>query len=466
MDTFESARPEPGSFRDPSGFIFWRAGQLYRQVNRSYRENYNRLMQSGLYEELTRKGWLIAHTELGIDQAASPEAHQVIRPERVPFVSYPYEWCFSQLKQAALLTLEIQSHALQRGLTLKDGSAYNVQFVGSRPIFIDTLSFEPYREGRPWVAYRQFCQHFLAPLALMSKVDVRLGQLLRVHLDGIPLDLASALLPWSTRFNFGLTTHLHLHAQAQKRYAGVRASGRTSRMSPLSLLGLIDSLRLTIEKLNWQPTGTAWAAYYDATNYNEAAFEEKKRVVSEWLDRLSPRPAMVWDLGANTGMFSRLASQRDRLTIAFDVDAGAVERNFLECRSHADPQLLPLLLDLTNPSPGLGWENHERQSLSERGPADVVLALALVHHLAISNNLPFSKIAQFFSHISHNLIIEFVSKSDSQAQQLLMNREDIFANYSQQAFERDFSEYFVIRHCRPITATERILYLMSNRSAG
>jgi hypothetical protein len=194
------------SFRDPSGFLFIREGILYRQVNQVYREDYSRLMDSGLYEKLVKNGLLITHAETDIQPADGVLSYKVICPERVPFISYPYEWSFGQLQDAALATLSIQRRALKLGMSLKDASAYNIQFPKGKAMLIDTLSFEQYQEGEPWVAYRQFCQHFLAPLALMAYKDVRLNQLLRIYIDGIPLDLASKLLPRSTRWNLGLAT--------------------------------------------------------------------------------------------------------------------------------------------------------------------------------------------------------------------------------------------------------------------
>lgn len=465
MDSRSSASRVAASFRDPSGFVFVRDGVIYRQVNHAYREHYDRLMQSGLYHALSEAGQLLPHVEVGTTLAMTTEAYQVIRPTAIPFISYPYEWSFSQLKQAALLTLAIQTRALGHNLSLKDSSAYNIQFMGPRPVLIDTLSFEPYVEGRPWVAYRQFCQHFLAPLALMSKADVRLQQLLRVYLDGVPLDLTSKLLPFSTRLNFGLLSHIHLHAQAQRRYAGADTASRSRRMSQLSFLGLIDNLRSTVEKLRWQPSGTAWVDYYDDTNYSPTAFEDKQRLVANMLDKVLAGRELVWDLGANTGVFSRLAGQRGASTIAFDVDPGAVERNYLASKDRGETQLLPLVLDLTNPSPALGWENRERRSLLERGPADVVLALALIHHLAISNNLPLARIAEFFGRAGRHLIIEFVPKSDSQVQRLLMSRVDIFDHYQPAEFEREFATWFSIEEKAPVPGTERVLYRMTSRGS-
>ena len=258
------------SFRDPSGFLFSRGGILYRQVNRAYADDYTRLMESGLYERLVKVGALIPHVETDQLPAESEAAFKIIQPERVRFLSYPYEWSFSQLKDAALTTLSIQKRALSLEMSLKDASAYNIQFVNGRTALIDTLSFEAYKEGKPWDAYRQFCQHFLAPLALMAHVDVRLGQLLRVYIDGIPLDLVSRLLPAHTRLNFGLLTHIHLHAGAEKKFAG-QSVGRAT-MSKTALLGLIESLEGAVKKLTWKPAGTRWWNYYEITNYSDAAF--------------------------------------------------------------------------------------------------------------------------------------------------------------------------------------------------
>lgn len=461
MERAKSSANIPASFRDPSGFLFYRDGLLYRQINLTYKENYDHLMSSGLYETLTDGALLLAHQEVDIEAAKPDKAYKIIKPEAISFISYPYEWSFSQLKDAALVRLEIQKRSLEFGMSLKDSSAYNIQFRKGRPIFVDTLSFEKYREGSPWVAYRQFCQHFLAPLTLMTYRDIRLNQLLRVHIDGVPLDLASSLLPFRTRLKFPLLSHLHLHAKSQKHFAhkAIDMSGR--KVSRLSFLGLIDNLESAVRKLKWRVQRTEWANYYEDTNYSEEALSHKKEIVARFLEETTPK--MLWDLGANVGLFSRIASKRRAQVIAFDIDPAAVEKNYLECLKEGETNILPLLLDLTNPSPGIGWENAERESLLERGPADAVLALALVHHLAISNNLPLEKIADFFSKICHWLIIEFVPKSDSQVQRLLSTREDIFPDYRESVFENEFQKFFVILNCVRIRDSERRVYFMERR---
>lgn len=452
--------PLGASFRDPSGYLFSRDGELYRQVNRAYAEDYNYLMESGLYDKLVKAGLLITHQRADVKPDNPSLAHVIIQPERVLFISYPYEWSFSQLKDAALATLSIQKRALKAGMSLKDASAYNIQFMDDRAVLIDTLSFQRYKEGETWVAYRQFCQHFLAPLALMSTRDVRLNQLLRVYIDGIPLDLASKLLPRRTLFNFGLLTHIHLHAQALLGFGNWFANRmrKGMGMSKQAMLGLVDNLESTVRKLNWNPTGTEWGNYYEITNYSEAAFENKKALVSEWIDRINPKT--VWDLGANTGVFSRLASETGAYTVAFDIDPSAVEQNFLQVIAKREKNLLPLLIDLTNSSPAIGWNNRERGNLIDRGPVDVVLALALIHHLAIANNVPLTQIANFFHSICNWLVIEFIPKSDSQVQKLLRSRVDIFPNYTQDGFERIFSQQFLIREMVLVRESERYLYLM------
>jgi SAM-dependent methyltransferase len=455
----------PASFRDPNGFLFTHENQLYRQVNQSYRDNYEHLVASGLYKDLVSKGWLVPHDEKDPTLWGDEQAYKIIQPRLIDFISYPYEWSFSQLKDAALLTLSIQKMSIKYGMSLKDSSAYNIQFdLGTgKPVLIDTLSFEILPEGKPWVAYRQFCQHFLAPLALMAYKDIRLGQLLRIYIDGIPLDFTSSLLPLKTRLNFGLMTHLHLHAAAQKRFAGTptHTSDNTRQMNKTALMGLVDSLNRTVQKITWQPIDTDWGEYYDHTNYSPESMDEKAGIVSNLLDLASPKS--IWDLGANTGRFSRIALQKGSTIISFDIDPAAVELNYHQLKKDGEIRLLPLLLDLTNPSPGLGWANCERDSLRDRTKPDLILALALIHHLAITNNLPLSLISSYFKDLAPWLIIEFVPKTDSQVQRLLVSREDIFKQYTQNDFEDTFTQHFNIHKKQPIQGSQRCIYLLERK---
>jgi hypothetical protein len=419
-------------------------------------------MQSGLYEALVRDGLLIPHEDLGAP-LGEPRA-TLIRPERVPMVSYPYEWSFSQLRDAALTMLRIGQVALTFGMALKDASAYNIQFLRGRPVLIDTLSFEPY-QGGPWVAYRQFCQHFYAPLLLWSVTDPRLSRLSQLFIDGVPLTLASKLLRWTTWFKPGPLFHIHLHAKAETRLANPRPGPVADQRGPggntTKITALLESLDAAVRATRWTPR-SEWASYYaEQPSYAPDAFARKLDLVTGWIQRL--RPATVWDIGANTGQFSRLAAREGASVVALDSDAACVDTLYREARKDGIDSLLPLVADFTNPSPAIGWANVERQRLDERGPADLILALALVHHLAIANNVPLAAIAEYFARLGRRAIVEFVPKSDPMVQQMLSARQDVFDAYSADAFELAFAAHFTIDQRAAVGTSDRFLYLMTAR---
>ena len=449
------------SFRDPSGFVFLEGNNIFRVVNNSYRDDYDKLM-SKLYPALTQAELLISHTEVDFDSTKKANQYKLLQAEKIPFISYPYEWSFSQYKDAALTTLAIQRKALEQGMTLKDASAYNIQFYRGKPIFIDTLSFEKYEEGSPWIAYGQFCRHFLAPLTLMAYHDPRMGAMMRDYIDGIPLDLASGLLPFKSRFRVPLFLHIHLHASSQKRHAdSENKSAKTAKkFSHAAMMGLIDSLENGIKKLRLKTDRTEWGAYYEETILSNDYLLKKQTLVSRFLEDIDAK--LVWDVGANDGTFSRLAAKKS-YTVAFDIDHLAVEYNYLKIKEKQENNILPLQLDLTNPSPAIGWNNEERDSVFGRENPDLILALALVHHLAISNNVPLRKLATFFANLTPQLIVEFVPKIDLRVRTLLVTREDIFPDYTKEGFEAAFDEYFTIEDMQKIEGTDRVLYLMQRK---
>ncbi len=453
------------SFRDPSGFVFEYQGGIYRQINEVYRQDYEMLMASGLYDSLVAEGILIAHSDTPEIPACEPErVFKVIKPQRVPFISYPYEWCFSELKDAALLTLEIQKKALEKGMVLKDASAYNIQFINCAPVMIDTLSFTKYNEGEPWAGYGQFCRHFLAPLSLMALKDAGLNRLFTDHIDGIPLGLASKLLPFSSRFNPGLLIHIHSHAKAEEKHSS-QFKETAVKISKFSLLGIIDMLESAVKSLKWKPKGTQWADYYDRTNYSDESLKEKAALVRKYSAELCPERGVIWDLGANTGLFSREASAKAQLVLSFDIDPAAVDINYLKEKEDKGGKILPLILDLTNPSPCIGWANAERREIRERGRPDLLLALALIHHIVIGNNTPFSRVAEYFSSLGGNLILEFVPREDTQAQKLLFGRKNMFADYTPDNLKNVFLKYYDITAEQPVKGTCRTLLVMK-RKAG
>jgi hypothetical protein len=426
-------------------------------------DDWRAFLDGGLYAALVRDGLLIEHEDADLATAALPGAVAVIRPRELPLISYPYEWCFSQLKDAALLTLELQRRALAAGMRLKDASAYNVQFDRGRPILIDSLSFEVADPAEPWPAYRQFCEHFLGPLALIAHRDPRCGLMLREFIDGIPLDLAAGLLPGRTKLSPGLLAHLHMHAGAQRRSARAAPTAehaRPRRMSSLGQEALLDSLRRAVDGLRWKPGGH-WVQYGIQTSYTESGAASKREIVQRMLS--SSPAAVVWDMGANVGTYSTIAAGDGRSVIAFDQDASSVEHHWRNLDADARASVLPLVLDLANPSPALGWGLEERRSIVDRGPADVILALALVHHLAIGNNVPLERVAAFFARIGRRAIVEFVPKEDPMTRHLLAARPDIFPEYTLEGFRRAFERHFSVVEQADIDDSLRTLFLLEAR---
>jgi ribosomal protein L11 methylase PrmA len=452
--------PEPASFRDPSGQVFRRDGVIHRRVETRYAPHYDRLISSGLYARLAAAGHLVLHEEApltGLDQGA----HRVLRPAPLAFVSYPYEWCPGQLRAAALLTLDVMHQALEHGLILKDASAFNVQFAGSRPLLIDTLSFEIYEENRPWVAYRQFCEHFLAPLALSCARDPRLLSLLRSNLEGVPLRVASTLLPMRSWLRLGLLSHVHLHGRAQTGFSHATAAASRATLSRHSLLALIDSLRRTVDGLRRPSRPSDWSDYEATCTYTSESRNQKAEVVRRFVE--GARPKLALDLGANLGAFSRLATAAGAFTVSIDGDPTVVEASFARATKEGDERLLPLVMDLANPSPGLGWDGRERQSLSDRGPADVVLALALVHHLALAANVPLPMVTAWLGRLGQRAVVEFVPKDDPQSKRLLAVREDVFDRYDRPHMEEALARHFTIEAAVELSGSGRVLYCCGPR---
>ena len=447
------------SFRDPAGFVFWRDGQPYRHIASSFASDWEAFVSSGLAKELMKDGLMI-HYE-NVDPSLSSGAYAVIKPAKINFVSYPYEWSFGQLQDAALLTLELQRRAVAKGLSLRDASAFNITFIDGRPMLIDSLSFERLVSGSPWVAYGQFCSHFLAPLALMAYKDPRAALMLREAVDGLDLAFVASLLPRRTLLNIGLLSHLHLHARSVSSHASDVTPPRQAHIRPTAAAGLLDNLRRTVAALSYLPAGTEWADYAGHTSYSPVAAASKAALVTSLLP--ATEQGWAWDLGANTGEYSRLAVDAGYRVLSADIDPAAVERHYRRLKNDQRRDTLPIVLDLTNPSPALGWDLHERRSIIERANADVVLALALVHHLAIGKNIPLSMIASFFAKLAPALIIEFVPKNDPMVAHLLLTRPDIFPDYTIGGFREAFGHEYAIIAERQIEDSPRTLFLMRRR---
>jgi hypothetical protein len=456
-----AARPDPSSFRDPSGHVFVEDRVVRRQVNPVYFPQYERLMTSGLYSRLSQASLLVRH-ELLED---TPQ-RKVIQPEQLPFVSYPYEWSFSQLRDAALLTLSVHLDALDHGMVLKDATAFNVQFVDARPVLIDTLSFDFYRDAAPWSAYGQFCRFFLAPLLLMKYVSPELSRLQALFLDGVPLDVASALLPLRTHLNPQVKANIHMHARSLRKHKERFAGKAAPRLALATQRNIIRSLSDFVEGLQLGAR-SEWGDYYRLANYDDAAFRFKERTIIRWLEDIGAK--RLWDIGGNDGHFSRLVQHQCELILCTDIDPVAVDRNYRLCRDRNETRIIPLVVDYTNPTPGLGFANCERRDLQSRirqfGP-DCILALALIHHLCISDNLSFEMLADSFSGSARDLIIEFVHPADSWAERLLWSKREarhLFDHYCKEEFEGVFSRCYRIVEEAKVPGSERTLYLMRSR---
>jgi hypothetical protein len=451
-----------GSFRDTSGFVFKRGDIFFRQVNQIYKTQYDTLQNSGLYNALVASQMMLAHEEIEglVYLNDSSTLYKVLKPQQLSLITQPYNWSFSMIRDAALLTLAIQKKALTHQMTLKDANGFNIQFIGCRPVFIDTLSFDHYTEGDTWQAYGQFCRHFLAPLALMSHRDISLSELLMSNIDGIPLPLTSKLLPFKTRFNIGLALHIHLHANSVKKYDSKKINIQNRKFSRQSLISLIESLESCIKGLKWKPENTEWFDYYDKST-TASYLEKKESVVKSYLNRISPKKVLDW--GANDGKFSEIAAHYAHNVISCDNDTACVELNYLRIKQEGITNITPLVIDIANPEPAIGWNNQERPRVLELIQSDTIMALALIHHIRISNNTPICMIASFFSQYCQNLIIEFVPKSDDKVKTLLQNRLDIFDDYDLESFEAIFSTYFSIIEKHELMPTNRVLYLMHKK---
>jgi len=448
----------PSSFRDPSGFIFEKEKILYRQVNKSFKEHFDLFISSGFYEKLVQQQLLIPHETINENLTGSNEWYTTLKPERIAFISYPWEWSFDMLKDAALLTLRLAKEAVVSGMVLKDATPYNIQWHKGKLIFIDSLSFEKYDPEEPWIAYRQFCESFLAPLLLMHYSKNSLQQLLLAYPEGIPLAVAKSLLPWRTKLSLHTYLHIHLHAGIAKKKNATASS--KNKFSKQKFLNLISSLEILINRLRPAEQSTAWSAYYEEAAQRNDYLEQKKKIISQWLESI-PGIKTAADLGANDGEFSRLLSSKNIQTIAADFDPSCINKLYNQLKAVQEKNIQPLIVDLSNPSPAIGVNNHERVSFISRLHVDLALALALVHHLVIGKNIPFEMVAEFFQKICSALIIEFVPKEDEKLQLMLANKKDIYPGYTAENFEKAFGNYFKVEKKESISGSGRTLYLMT-----
>jgi hypothetical protein len=470
----EAARVEPGSFRDRDSRVVVAPDAVYRVLSGTGADDWRALADSPLLERLRANETLVGTEEvepaaLGGAADVLPEGTEaVLRHERVPFVSYPYEWTFEMLREAALLQLDLLLACLDEGLTLKDATPYNVQFRGSAPLFIDVGSFERLREGEPWAGYRQFCMLFLYPLLLQAYKGIPFQPWLRGAIDGITPTEAARFFTLRDRFRRGVLTHVALHARLERRYEDreggeVKEELRKANFKSDLIKANVQRLRKLVSRLSWKAGDTAWTNYRKECTYSDADAERKAEFVRD--AAAAAQPDLCWDMGCNDGAYSRIAAEHSEYVVAFDYDQATVDALYRAVRAEDERRILPLVANLADPSPGLGWRGLERRPLEDRGSPDLVLALALIHHVSITANVPIAEFLDWLRELDATLVIEFPKREDPMVRKLLSGkREGSNADYEIETFERLLGERFEVERSEPLPSGARILYLARPRA--
>ena len=462
----EVLKADGGSFKDPAGRVYWvlrdtGEASVVRGLNSSAAGIMEKLLAEPFFQELVDGGQVVAtrllHPELPNARPVMQEGWSAaVEHEAVDFVTWPYEWPFSMLKDAALLQLRVLETAARNGWLLKDATSFNVQWMGVRPVFIDTPSFVPWEEGEYWRGYRQFCATFLTPLLLTAHLGIPYQPLLRSRLEGIPPEEASRYFRGLGRFKRGVLSHVWFPAKAER--AVFRPMGPGRRQPKTVLFALWDSLRRLIGGLSSGPARSTWARYASNHSYDAADFERKKDFVLR--HATACRPGLTWDLGANTGAFARVAAERSAVVVAVDADLDAVDWLYREVRRSGPRNVIPLVMDLANLSPGQGWAGRERPAFDARRSPDMVLCLALVHHLRVAANIPLRLFIGWLRSLDATCILEFVGRDDEMFQTLLENKREDYADYTAENFESEVRKCFSVRDRLKLKGGSRELFLL------
>jgi SAM-dependent methyltransferase len=455
---------DPGSFRDWDSRVFYDDGRVLRALSPAGLESWHAVARSRFFGEAVAAGRVVETREVGdvdLEAVPLPETAAVLEHERVPFVSYPYEWPFSMLKDAALLQLDLLGRALAEDMTLKDASSYNVQWRGSQPIFIDVGSFEPLPEGEPWQGYRQFCMLFLNPLLLQAYKGVPFGPWLRGSLAGISPGEVRGLMSARDLFRRGVLPHVVLHARLERKHAesgrDVKGELRKAGFRKELIAANVRRLEKLVRGLEWKAGRTEWSEYGATTSYADEDARRKEAFVREVV--ASRAWGLAWDLGCNEGRFSRIAAENARYVVSVDADAAVVDRLYRELAAEGNTAILPLVGNVTDPSPALGWGGRERLPLEERGRPELTLCLAVLHHIAISGNVPVPEFLGWLRELGTTLVIEFPTREDPRVAALLARkRPGAHPDYDREPFERALAERFEVERREELAGGTRILF--------
>ena len=463
----EQGEFEPGSYRDRNGAVFYADGAVYRGISAAALANFERLRATPFFPEFVARGKIVATERESSTSALAGEEGwaALLRHERIPFVSYPYEWPFGMLKDAALLHLELMLSALKEGMILKDSSAYNIQWNGAEPVFIDIPSFEVLSPGAPWIGYRQFCELFLYPLMLQAYKGVDFRPWLRGNIDGIPAEAMRALLSARDLIRPGVLLHVFAQAALQRRYSAggnVRASLARAGFDKRLIVNNVEKLRKIVTGLRPGGGKTVWADYAQSHSYDAEEFGAKRDFVARAV--ATRRWQLAWDIGSNTGTFSRIAAEHAHSVVAMDGDWMAVEQLYQAQQGRPDARkILPLVVNVADPSPSQGWKGLERKSLPDRGKPDLTLCLALIHHIVIGANIPMREFVEWLASLGTSLVIEFVGRDDEMVQTLLANKDDQYSDYTPENFQALLGAHFDIRDKSALKGGKRIIYFATAR---
>jgi precorrin-6B methylase 2 len=464
-------RLEPGSFRDRHGRVFYVDGGVYRGLSAKALADWESLSQTDFFGRAMARGDIITTQPVNPDRIASTPSDAgtwagVLKHDTVPFVSYPYEWSFSMLRDAARLHLRLLAEALDEDFTLKDASAYNVQWLGAAPVFIDIPSFERRPPGHPWAGYRQFCQLFLFSFVLHAYKGVSFRPWLRGQIDGIEPHTMAGLFTGRFHFKPGVLTHIALQAKLQAKTGdtkrNVKADLERAGFNKAMIQANVNRLRRLVDRLTWRQSKSEWSHYTELDHYSDADKSAKDDFVYRAV--ATRHWASVWDIGANTGEFSRIAANHADYVVAMDADELAVERMYLSLRERQASRILPLVVDLADASPALGWRGMERKSLTQRQAPQLTMCLALIHHIVIGANIPLPEFVDWLAELNSALIIEFIGKQDPMAQQLLRNKDDVYEDYDETIFEDSLNRAYTIADKQTLGNGNRTLYFAQPKS--
>lgn len=458
-------RIEPGSFRDPNGRVFYFRDSIYRGLDEKAFLGWKKLLSTNLFPHFMAAGKLVGTTQIdptgeGIPLNIIQGWAAVLKHRTIPFVSYPYEWSFSMLKNAALLHLELLLAALDEDMILKDSSAFNIQWLGTAPVFIDIPSFETLHPGEPWVGYKQFCELFLYPLFLQAYKDVAFHPWVRGNIDGIAPEQFNNLMSVRDLLRPGIFSNVFLQAKVQNRYGAANREIKVELQKACFEKKLIEAnvkrIQKLVQSLEWKRSNSEWSNYAITNSYSDSDHCKKAKFVQE-ITTLR-RWELVWDIGCNTGTFSKIAAENADYVVAMDSDHLAIDHLYRSLCKGGVKNVLPLVANIADASPNLGWRGLERKSLVGRGTPELTLCLALIHHIVIGANIPLQEFVQWLASLNTSLVIEFVTKDDVMVKKLLCNKEDHYKNYDIKTFEKLLTSFFKLTRRVVLESQTRILY--------